>query len=305
MVAFQRRPQWLFGVPGYLSPFPPEVAWLDRNFPYYTNFMRLRTLGTGKAFWRLTEIDPDFDDPHTVSPLNKTTREASLAFLEDKLGDDPELLATMTPTHPPWSARAVMVDTDYCVLDAIRRDNVTLVTDGIRRIDETGIETLDGTHHDVDVIVYATGFQASDYLFPMTVTGRGGRTLEELWKVGGARAHRFCMMPGFPNLWSVYGPNTNGGLGPGAFHELVTRYALQCIERLILDDKRAIEPTEAAYWRYNEDVDERNSRKVWSDPRALSYYWTEHGRSAVMCPFTGPEIFTLLRHPPWDELELR
>ena len=69
------------------SPFPPEVAWLDRNLPYYTNFMRLRTLGTGKAFWRLTEIDPHFDDPHTVSPLNKTTRETSLAFLESKLGD--------------------------------------------------------------------------------------------------------------------------------------------------------------------------------------------------------------------------
>ena len=100
VVAFQRRPQWLFGVPGYLSPFPPEVAWLDRNFPYYTNFMRLRTLGTGKAFWRLTEIDPGFDDPHTVSPLNKTTREASLAFLERKLGDHPDLLATMTPAAP-------------------------------------------------------------------------------------------------------------------------------------------------------------------------------------------------------------
>ena len=63
VVVFQRTPQWLFGVPGYRSPFPPQVDWLDRNFPYYTNFMRLRTLGTGKAFWRLTEIDPDFDDP--------------------------------------------------------------------------------------------------------------------------------------------------------------------------------------------------------------------------------------------------
>lgn len=305
VVAFQRRPQWLFGVPGYLSPFPPEVAWLDRNFPYYTNFMRLRTLGTGKAFWRLTEIDPDFHDPHTVSPLNHTTREASLAFLESKLGDRPELMATMTPEHPPWSARAVMVDTDWCVLDAIRRDNVTLVTDRIRRIDETGIETVDGARHDVDAIVYATGFQASDYLFPMKVTGRDGRTLEEFWKIGGARAHRFCMIPGFPNLWSVYGPNTNGGLGPGAFHELVTRYALQCMEHLILEDRKAIEPTEEAYWRFNEEVDERNARKVWSDPRALSYYWTEHGRSAVMCPFTGPEIWSLLRHPPLDELEIR
>ena len=305
VVAFQRAPQWLFGVPGYLSPFPPEVAWLDHNVPFYTNFMRLRTLGTGKAFWRLTEVDPDFDDPYTVSPLNKTTREASLAFLESKLGDAPDLVATMTPDHPPWSARAVMVDADYCVLDAIQRDNVTLVTDGIRRINASGIETADGTQYDVDVIAYATGFHASEYLFPMKVTGRGGRTLDEFWEQGGARAHRFCMVPGFPNLWSVYGPNTNGGLGPGAFHELVTRYALQCMERLILEDKKEIEPTEEAYWRFNEEVDERNARKVWSDPRAQSYYWTEHGRSVVMCPFTGPEIWSLLRHPPADELEIR
>jgi 4-hydroxyacetophenone monooxygenase len=139
----------------------------------------------------------------------------------------------------------------------------------------------------------------------MKVTGKGGRTLDDLWKVGGARAHRFCMYPGFPNLWSVYGPNTNGGLGPGAFHELVTRYALECMARLILEGKHAIEPTREAYDRYNEDVDERNACRVWSDPRANSYYWTEHGRSAVMCPFTGPEIFDFLRHPAFDELEIR
>jgi 4-hydroxyacetophenone monooxygenase len=266
--------------------------------------MRLRTQGTGKAFRRLTAIDPDFDDPHTVSPLNRTTRETSLAFLQRKVAD-PQLRAIMTPEHPPWSARAVMVDSDYCVLDAIQRDDVTLVTSGIRRITETGIEDGDGTHHVVDVIVYATGFHASEYLFPMKVTGKGGVTLDDLWKVGGSRAHRFCMYPGFPNLWSVYGPNTNGGLGPGAFHELVTRYALECMERLILEGKHAIEPKREAYDRYNADVDERNACRVWSDPRANSYYWTEHGRSAVMCPFTGPEIFDLLRHPAFDELEIR
>ena len=227
VVAFQRTPQWLFGVPGYLSPFPPEVAWLDRNVPYYTNFMRLRTLGTGKAFWRLTEIDPEFDDPHTVSELNRITRDASLAFLERKLADRPDLLARMTPEHPPWSARAVMVDADSCVLDALKRDNVTLVTDGIRRIDETGIETVDGAHHEVDAIVYATGFHASEYLFPMTVTGRGGRTLTDVWKVGGARAHRFCMVPGFPNLWSRVRPEhqrrARAGRLPRARHALRAR----------------------------------------------------------------------------------
>src|SRR5262249_58690615 len=125
-------------------------------------------------------------------------------------------------------------------------------------------ETADGTQHDVDVIVYATGFLASEYLFPMQVTGRGGRTLDEFWKQGGARAHRFCMVPGFPNLWMIYGPNTNGGLGPGAFHELVTRDAPQCMERLILGDKKEIEPTEGAYWGLNEDGGERKRRTGWS-----------------------------------------
>ena len=195
----------------------------------------------------------------------------------------------MTPPHPPWSQRPVIVDSEYCVLDAILRDNVTLVTDGIRRINKTGIETTDGTQHDVDVIVYATGFHANDYLFPMKITGRDGRTLEEFWADGGARAYRFCMIPGFPNLWSLYGPNTNGGLGPGSFHELVTLYALQCIERLILDGQEVDRAKEEAYWRYNKEVDERNARKVWSDPRAHNYYWTDHGRSAVMCPFDRPE----------------
>ena len=76
------------------------------------------------------------------------------------------------------------------------------------------------------------------------------------------------------------------------------------MERLILEDRKEIEPSEEAYWRFNEDVDERNARKTWSDPRSQSYYWTEHGRSAVMCPFTGPEIWRLLRHPPLDELEI-
>jgi 4-hydroxyacetophenone monooxygenase len=304
VVAFQRTAQWLFGVKGYLSPFAEEVPWLDRNLPYYTNFMRLRMFGTGKAFMRMTEVDPAFDDPHAVSARNKVVRETALAFLERKVAD-PDLRARMTPPHPPWSARAVVVDTDYNVLDAIQRDDVTLVTSGVRRITPTGIEDGDGVHHEVDLIVYATGFHASEYLFPMEVTGVGGVTLSELWQVGGARAHRFCMFPGFPNLWSVYGPNTNGVLGPATFHDFVARYAIACIQRLIVDGARAIEPRRDAYDRFNAEVDARNARKVWSDPRAHNYYWTEHGRSAVMCPFNSPEIFHLLRHPAFDELEVR
>src|SRR5690606_34090205 len=130
--------------------------------------------------------------------------------------DDEDMVARLTPPHPVMSARPVMVDPEYSILDAIKRDNVTLVTDGIGTINASGIEDGKGVQHDIDVIVYATGFQATDYLFPMTITGRDGRTIKQLWAEGGARAYRGCMMPGFPNLWSLYGPNTNGALFPAS-----------------------------------------------------------------------------------------
>jgi 4-hydroxyacetophenone monooxygenase len=295
----QRTPQWLFPVPGYRSPLPAQIGWLDRNLPFHTNFMRVRSANNG-WFIKMTTIDPEFDDPHACSPNNKRARDACITFLESKISD-PGLRAKMTPEHPVWSARAVVVDTEYSVLDAIQADNVTLVTSGIARITPDGIEDADGVRHDADIIVYATGFKAWEYLYPMKVTGKGGRTTEDLWAPDGARAYLGCMLPGFPNFFSIYGPNTNGGLPVATFHEMTAWYAMQCIEKLILEDKRSIEVREDAYWRYNRLVDEKNRTKVWSDPRAHNYYWQENGRSATMNPFTPPEMWHSLRKPDFDD----
>jgi 4-hydroxyacetophenone monooxygenase len=300
---FQRTAQWLAGTPGYLSPFPPEVNWLDRNLPYYSNFLRSRTAVVTHSYTLLTEIDPDYDDPYACNPLNKEMRDAAIAFLESKL-NDPELVSAMTPPHPVWSARPVNCDPEYNVLDALMCDNTTLVTAGIREINATGIEATDGTQHDVDVIVYATGFHATDYLFPMTITGRNGKSLHDVWSDGGARAYLGSMVPEFPNLWMVYGPNTNGSFGAATFHELVTRYALECIERLILSGKREIAVREEFYRSYNELIDERNARRVWSNPRASNYYWSRHGRSVTQNPLSPTEMYQLLRHPHFEELQI-
>jgi 4-hydroxyacetophenone monooxygenase len=305
VVVFQRTPQWLMPTPGYRTPYPPQVNWLDRNLPFYSNFMRFQAAISIRFLSDFSEIDPDFDDPDACNAGNKVMRDTSIAFLERKLGDDPELVRTMTPPHPFLSARPLAVDAEYSVLDVLRSDNVTLVTDGIRRVTETGIETVAGEHHEVDVIVYATGFHATEYLFPMTIIGRDGVTIEKTWAEDGARAYLGCMVPRFPNLWMVYGPNTNGGMHPASFHEVVVRYALECLEHLIVNDERAVEVTDEAYWRYNRVLDERNANKVWSDPRAHNYYWTEFGRSAVMCPFYPWEIWHSLRHPSFEDLVVR
>jgi 4-hydroxyacetophenone monooxygenase len=303
VTVFQRTPQWVFSVPGYRSPFPPQVTWLDRNVPLHTNFMRARSANNG-WFAKLTTIDRAFDDPHACSESNQAARDACIAFLEKKIAD-PKLRATMTPKHPVWSARAVVADTEYSILDAVQRDNVTLVSAEIERINPDGVEDEDGVQHDADVIVYATGFHATEYLYPMSVTGRDGKTLDDLWAAEGARAYLGSMVPGFPNLWSIYGPNTNGGLPVAAFHEMVTLYALQCMETLILDKKRTIDVKEDAYWRYNRIVDERNNEKVWSDPRASNYYWSKYGRSVVQNPFGSAEMWHFLRRPDFADLAIR
>ena len=305
VTVFQRTPQWMLGIPGYLSKLPEQVLWLDRNFPYHLNFMRFKTFyGTGPYLARLFDVDPNFNDPHTVSENNKAARDRSVEFLERKL-KDPKLVEIMTPRHPPWSARPVAVDADYCILDVLETDQVTLVTSGINRINATGIEAGDGSQQDVDAIVYATGFKANDFLYPMEITGRNGMTLGQLWSEGGPRAYLGCMIPGFPNLWVLYGPNTNGGLPVAQYHEMTMFYALQCMEKLIAEGKKSIEVSECAYWRYNHELDAINGTKLWADPRARNYYWTQHGRSASQTPYTGFEVRNFMLKPDYEDMEIR
>lgn len=306
VTVFQRTPQWIFPSPGYRAPFPPEVPWLDRNLPFHTNFTRLRVAGGFSAgFGPIAEIDPDFHDEHAVSEINKAARDGCLAFLREKLGDDEDLIRTMTPAHPVLAARPVIVDSDYSILDAIQRDDVTLVVDPILEITDAGVKTENGETHEVDAIVFATGFKATEYLFPMSITGRDGMTLESLWSKTGAQGYLGAMIPGCPNLWTLYGPNSNGGLLVPAFQEMETVYALKCIERLVLDGKKSIDVEMEAYREYNELIDERNQRMAWSDPRAQNYYWTRFGRSATQNPLTPLEMWNLLREPNEAHLDVR
>ena len=302
---FQRTPNWVYDTPGYLSPYPDQMGWLDRNFPYFTNFVRfsyswaMRPSETAPA----NEIDPNFEDPHAVSAANKELRDQRLAFMEKKLGSRPDLFKAMLPDAPPMSARPVLVDKDYSIYDAILRDNVTLVPEGISHVTEDAIVMADGTEVPVDIIVLATGFRANDFLWPMEIRGRDGVTVEQLWEKDGARAYLGNSMPGFPNFFMLYGPNTNANIGFAAIHleELVTRFALKCIEQLIVSGKRTVEVTEEGYWKYNDALDEAASTKVYLDRRANNYFTNEHGRSATNGAFDARLLWEWLRDPSSEQ----
>jgi 4-hydroxyacetophenone monooxygenase len=295
----QRKPQWVFPLPGYLHPLPPEVTWLDRNLPFHINFMRFRTnwLTGEKVYTPIFTADLEWRDPHSRSALNHSIRNERIAYLSEKFKDRPDLAANMIPPHPPFSARPILVDANYNIYDALLRDNVTLVAGGIQRLTHDGL-VVDGRHYPADIIVLATGFRANDLLAPMQIRGRGGLKVEQRWAKDGARAYvSGSMMPGFPNLFMLYGPNTNPSAGGGIVNteEMVTRFALECIEKLILEGKHAIDVTEEAFSRYNEELDQREAQKIYTDPRAQNFYMNQYARSSVMLPFSPSELWNKLR----------
>ncbi len=298
---FQRTPNWLFDAPGYLSPFPEQVTWLDRNLPYYSHFARFQLAFGHRPQNSLSalQVDPDFHDEHAVSRANRILRDERLSFLASKLGGRPDLLEKMTPAAPPMSARPVLVDRAYSVLDVLLRDDVTLVSDGVGRVTEAGIELSDGTRHDVDLIVLATGFRANDFLWPMQVQGRDGLRAEDLWAKDGARAYLGSMLPGFPNFFMVYGPNTNqlAGLQIAAMEEVITRFALESITALIEQRRRTVEVTADGYWRYNAVLDEAERLMTYVDPRAHNYYQNVFGRSSANFPLDTRLLWHWTRDP--------
>ncbi|WP_245650471.1 flavin-containing monooxygenase [Nocardia harenae] len=297
----QRTPNWVYDVPGYLSPFPPELLWLEKNFPYFLNFARFRGAwmfgpeGLGQAF----EVDPEFEDPHTRSPLNKLIRDQRVEFLRQKFDGRPELFEAMLPTAPPMSTRPILVDSDYSICDALVREDVSLVQGSIERVVPDGFVTADGTHHQVDVLVYATGFRANDYLYPMEVRGAGGTTPAELWAQDGARAYLGTMLPGFPNFFVIFGPNSapTGGLNVVDIQEIQLRFALECLHGLIESGQRAVEVDEAGYRTYNAEIDRREATRTYLDKRANTYYTNEFDRSAVNFPMDGRLLWNWTRSP--------
>ncbi len=306
---FQRTPQWVNPLPGYLSKYPEQLSWLDRHLPNHANFMRFRTswLQGPRARDLMMNIDPDWQDPLTLSKANKIFRDAAIAFMEKKFTDRPDLAARMLPPHPIMSARPVIVDSTYNVFDALLQSNVRLVDQRIEHITGNGMVTEDGEEHEVDIIVYATGFKTDQFFLPMEVRGIDNCRLEDLWAKDGARAYLSTMLPGFPNLFMIYGPNANslGGFGIVNRVGITNRYILACLGHLIETGKQSICPSREAYDRFGAEADQWEKSKAYMDPRANNYYRSSSGRSTVNCPFPGFRIWSLLRRPNFDDLVVR
>ncbi|TWG06237.1 4-hydroxyacetophenone monooxygenase [Streptomyces brevispora] len=297
---FQRSGPWTVPAPNYHDPTPPALAWLSEHVPHYGQWFRFQ------AFWgartgrlHTVEVDPEWDRTDSVSAANLRVREALTAIMREQWADRPDMLDVVIPAYPPGGKR--MLRDNGVWARALHQEHAELVTSPIERFTSDGIVTADGEQHPVDVVIYATGFKASDYLDPIVVTGPSGQTLKEHWN-GDATAWAGICVPGFPNLFLIQGPNTNYVVH-GQFHFMIecgVEFTVEAIHQLLRRDAGALEVGQETLERFLAWVDQGNAARAWGQPQVHTWYKNARGRVSQVWPYSHLEYWQLTRGADFD-----
>lgn len=253
-----------------------------RRFPFTRRIARLKIYLRNELF-----VFPAFRGNRLSHWL---LRQACLSYLNSTVRDE-SLRRKLVPDYPVGAKRILVVEDYY---EALVRDNVELVTDPIDTIDETGIRTRDGRHVPCDVIIYGTGFVTNPFLDGIRIAGKTGQLLADHWS-GGARAYLGIATSEFPNLFFMYGPNTN--LGHNSIllmAEAQANYILQAIAAVERQHRSAVEVRKEIEERYNRELQARLRNMVWN--RVEDSWYKSGGRITNNWPGSVGEYRRVTRH---------
>jgi len=194
---------------------------------------------------------------------------------------DPELRAKLTPDFQ-FGCKRVLISNDY--YPALTQKNVDVVTDGIREIRANSIVTADGQEREVDCIIYGTGFAAQDPMPKGAVFGRGGLDITDAWAQG-PEAFKGTTVAGFPNFFMIVGPNT--GLGHSSMVYMIesqVAYVLDAVKQMRANAWGAVDVKPARQQAFNEQLQKKLQRAIWSSGGCKSWYVNEQGRNTTLWP---------------------
>jgi 4-hydroxyacetophenone monooxygenase len=298
LTIFQRSPSWSFVNPEYAREIRAGEQWAIDHLPYYSGWMRAAVFNwTLDLFPLVMGIDPNWpQDGRSTSELNERSRQKALADYHAYLGDRPDLLEKLIPDYPPYVKRPTIGSGNF--FEALKRNNVELVTDPIARFSAEGIVDATGRERPFDVVIYATGYRVQEYLAPMVIRGRGAVELNAFWKdrPGG---YLGMTVPYFPNFYMMYGPGNNLGYNGNLIFssELQANYITACLRYMVENGRDALEVREDKF----EDYMERTARKleefVWSTPYGTSYFRNAAGRVTTNTPWSLLEMWRWTKEP--------
>ena len=286
LTVFQRTAQWVYPVKNTPNPWWRRLMfWLSgKHWKRYYLQLQSETEERGKATTGSAEA-----------------RAARDQVCHDMLASirDPELRRKLTPDYEVGCKRLVFSDGFY---DAIQKPGVDVITDAIARIEPEGVRTKDGALHEIDMLVYATGFDAHAYLRPMQLTGAGGRTLDEVWQDLPLSYHSVTI-PHMPNFFTINGPYSPGGSASViGIVEAQADYLMQLIEKVVGEDV-LLAPREGASRAWLEGVRELARNSLWGTGGCQSWYLDKTG-TPTLNPITLTELKAQIARPDYADFEV-
>lgn len=299
LTIFQRSPHWIAPFDKLHTPVPDPVRALLRRVPLYHAWYRQRLGWTFNDRLHATlRRDPDWPHPErSLNTANDRHRAYFTAYIEHQLEGRPDLIDAVLPTYPPYGKRILLDNGWY---RSLTRANVRLVTSPVTRLDTASVHTTDGESHAADVVVFATGFTVASFLSTLDVVGRAARPLHDVWDGDDARAFLGLGVPGFPNFFILYGPNTQPGHGGSLISavEAQLHYVVSAIRAATAAGNDLVEIREDVYDAYNAEVDRAHEQMVWCHPGMDTYYRNSRGRVVVNTPFRVVDFWTMARQDP-------
>ncbi|TDT95961.1 cation diffusion facilitator CzcD-associated flavoprotein CzcO [Streptomyces sp. 846.5] len=275
LVLLQRTPPWV--MPRMDRDIAPAERWLYRHVPATQRALRT-------AQWAIRESQTGM---FVKRPALLRLAERMARRNLDRHIKDPALRAGLTPDYRFGCKRVLLSNTYY---PALAQPNVEVVASALEQVRGSSVVAADGSEHEVDAIVFGTGFHVTDMPIGSRITGAAGRTLAEEWKDGMA-ALRGTTVSGFPNLLFVVGPNT--GLGSSSMVlqiESQLNYLVDYLRRLDATGSAALDVTPEAQRRWNEEVQRRMAGTVWSTGGCHSWYLDANGTNTTLWPGTTAQF---------------
>jgi cation diffusion facilitator CzcD-associated flavoprotein CzcO len=264
----QRTPPWI--MPHSNRPISESERGRYRRFPVLQKIVR-------GLVWSMRETNvPAFTKGSRTMKIGEAMANAH----RRKQVSDPELRRKVTPDYSFGCKRVLPSNRWY---RALQRDNVELLTGGLKEVRGNTIVAGDGTEREVDTIVWGTGFQVTDIPFAHLVYGVGGRSLADVWD-GSMKAFKGTSIPGFPNFWMLAGPNT--GLGHSSMVYMIETHiahVMGALEAMDAAGAGIAQVRPEAMDRFIADVDARMGKTVWASG-CKSWYQDATGRISVLWP---------------------
>jgi cation diffusion facilitator CzcD-associated flavoprotein CzcO len=290
MTVFQRHAPYVVS--------KPDVEYPARHHRLVGRYPRL--LGTERrSVFRLTELlnsALEGESWATRKPVLKGLESAWRLQLRRQVKDK-ALREKLRPDYPIGCKRILFSNDWY---PALGRDHVEVVTEAVSAVEPGGVRAADGTLHEADVLIWGTGFSATDFLGGIEVTGRDGADLGALWS-DGAYAHLGIAVPGFPNLFVVYGPNSNlGGSSIIGMLEAQSGWIAQVVRRIADGPSPALEVRADVTEAYDREMQTRLGDSVWVQ---CDNWYTDGSRITTNWPGKVAEYQSRLRDVDWSELQ--